>query len=132
MTAFRDVPLFGGEFAPPEEKPRTCARPKSRPRSLFRARRLGRGDFQSFGLHEFDNVNAWLTKVQRFVEKGYVIEYGHRGGKDGWARVVEVRKRQRGRLISKAIAPTFARPEPVQGALPGEFGGDGARLGRLT
>jgi len=122
MSACREVPLFEGEFAPPEEKTRARRRPRPRPRSLFRAKRLGRGDFLAFGLDAFNNVNAWLTKVQRFVEKGYTIEYGHRGGKDGWARVVAVTKGKRGRLISKAIAPTFAKSEPVQGALPGEFG----------
>jgi hypothetical protein len=116
----REVPLFVGEFAPPEEKPKARVRAKLRQRSLFRAKKLRRGDFPAFGLNRFDNINAWLTKVQRFVERGYVIEYGHQGGRDGWARVVDVRKHGRGGLISKAIAPTFAKPEPVQGELPGE------------
>ncbi len=124
----RIKPLFDGDFAPPEEKPKARARPKPRQRTLFRARKLRRGDFLAFGLNKFDNVNAWLAKVQRFVEKGYVIEYGHHGGKDGWSRVIEVRKRRRGGLISRAMAPTFARVEPVQGELPGAGGQDSARL----
>lgn len=117
-SLWREQPLFAGDFAPPDEKPKVRARIKPRQKSLFRARRLRHGDFLAYGLNKFDNVNAWLTKVQRFVEKGYVIEYGHHGGRDGWARVIEVRKRRRGGLISKAIAPTFVKPEPHQGELP--------------
>lgn len=116
----RIKPLFDGEFAPPEEKPKTRARPKPGQKSLFEVKRFRRADFLAQGLNKFDNVNTWLMKVQPFVEKGYVIEYGHQGGRNGWARVAEIKKRRRGRLISKATAPTLVKPEPVQGELPGD------------
>jgi hypothetical protein len=116
----RQKPLFDGEFAPPEEKPEPPARPKPEQKSLFEIKKFSRSDFRAQGLKGFDNVNTWLTKVRPFIEKGYVIEYGHEGGRNGWARVVKNRKPGKGRLISKATAPNFMKPEPVQGRLPGE------------
>jgi hypothetical protein len=116
----RQKPLFGGEFAPPEEKAEPTARPKPEQKSLFEVKKFSRSDFRVQGLKGFDNVNTWLTKVQPFIEKGYVIEYGHEGGRNGWARVVKIKKPGKGRLISKAAAPTFMKPEPVQGRLLGE------------
>jgi len=125
----RQKPLFGGEFAPPEEKPVTPARPKPEQKSLFEVRKFSRSDFRAHGLKGFDNVNIWLTKVQPFVEKGYVIEYGHEGGRNGWSKVVTIKKPGRGRLISKAAAPTFMKREPAQGELPGALGEDNASAG---
>ena len=116
----RIKPLFDGEFAPPEVKPKAHPRPKPKQKSLFKVKRLRRAHFLAQGLNRFDNVNTWLTKVQPFVEKGYVIEYGHEAGRNGWARVAEIKKRRRGWLISKATAPTFVKLEPVQGELPGD------------
>jgi hypothetical protein len=118
----RQKPLFDDEFAPPEEKPESLSRPKPEQKSLFGVKKFSRSDFRAQGLKGFDNVNTWLTKVQPFVEKGYVIEYGHKGGRNGWARVVKIKKPGKGRLISKAAAPTFVKPEPLQGKLPGEPG----------
>jgi hypothetical protein len=116
----RQKPLFDGEFAPPEEKPEPPARPKPEQKSLFEIKKFSRSDFRAQGLKGFDNVNTWLTKVQPFIEKGYVIEYGHEGGRNGWARVVKIRKPGKGRLISKATAPTLVNPENGQWELPGE------------
>lgn len=115
---FREQPLFGGEFAPPEEKPKARARTKPKQKSLFKVKRLRRAHFLAQGLDRFDNVNTWLTRVQPFVERGYVIEYGHEAGRNGWARVAEIKKRRRGRLISNATAPDFVKSEPIQGELP--------------
>ena len=120
----RQKPLFGGEFAPPEEKPEPLARPKPGQKSLFEVRKFSRSDFRAQGLKGFDDVNIWLTKVQPFVEKGYVIEYGHEAGRNGWARVVKIKNPGRGRLISKAAAPTFMKRESAQGQLPGALGED--------
>jgi hypothetical protein len=128
----RQKPLFGGEFAPREEQTEAPVRPKPEQKSLFEFKKFSRSDFRVQGLRRFDNVNTWLTKVQPFVEKGYVIEYAHEGGRNGWARVVKIKKPGKGRLISKAAAPTFMKRGPLQGELLGEPGeidasaGDGA------
>jgi hypothetical protein len=116
----REKPLFDGEFAPPEEKLKAPARFKPEQKTLFEVKKLRRADFRAQGLRRFDNVNTWLMKVQPFMEKGYIIEYGHEGGRNGWARVLKIKKPGKGRLISKATVPTFTKTEPVQGELLGE------------
>ena len=120
----RQKPLFGGEFAPREEQTDAPVRPRPGQKSLFESQKFSRSDFRVQGLKGFDDINTWLTKVQPFVEKGYVIEYAHEGGRNGWARVVKIKKPGKGRLISKATAPNFMKREPLQGELigePGEF-----------
>ncbi len=117
---FREQPLFGGEFAPPEVNPKARVRPKPAQRSLVKAKRLRRAHFLAQGLNRFDNVNTWLPRVQPFVERGYVIEYGHEAGRNGWARVADIKKRKRGRLISNAKAPDFVKSEPLQAELLAE------------
>lgn len=102
-------PLFGGEFAPLAEKAAPEPQPKAEQGELFETPKPERSEFDKLGLSKFGDINSWIEKAQPLVEKGYVIEYGHTGGTDGWARVVEVKKPGEGRLISKAKAPDLAK-----------------------
>lgn len=71
--------------------------------------------FDQRGLASFSNVNKFLEKVNPAVEKGYVIEYGHTAGKDGWARVVDKKPPGQGKITSKGVKPPkFGEVAPVQ------------------
>jgi len=107
----KQLALFGGEFAPPEEPAKVLkAKPIEEP-VLIEIPKRDKSIFDSRGLGTFKDINVWRKQVQPFVDQGYLVEYGHEAGAKGWARLAGNLGPGKGRLIPKA-KPVEGLPKP--------------------
>lgn len=84
--------------AAPVEQPKLAEEPKAPPAAYPKP-------FNKRGTMRFANLNKWAENIQPLVEDGWVIEYGHRMGANGWARIIEKRDPGQGQRISAGALP---------------------------
>jgi len=63
--------------------------------------------FDNRGLAKFSDVNKFRKAVQPALDEGYLVEYGHKAGAEGWAKIKDKREPGKGKLMSVGVK----RPE---------------------
>jgi len=71
--------------------------------------------FDARGMTTFADLNKWRYMIQSEVDDGWVIEYGHKLGKQGWGRIIDKKEPGKGALVPAKIPKEEAlKKEPFQ------------------
>jgi len=106
--SFKYKDLFGKEVKIVSEK-----QPKKikidQPKLFEMEERPGKypAPFDNRGLAKFSDVNKFRKAVQPALDEGHLVEYGHKAGAEGWAKITGKRDPGKGKLMSVGVK----RPE---------------------
>lgn len=80
--------------------------------------------FDERGMTTFRDLNKWRYMIQSELDDGWVIEYGHKLGRQGWGRIVSKREPGKGELIpAKTTKEEALKKKPVQLGIDEEVSG---------